>query len=332
MSLMYLNSLKLEDRISKDKVYRLYGELLKGNLKVVEPAVSFNEGVRYPKIEELLGVKVEAQALLDELCEEQIFKVEIDGNVVVCPRCGSHRLMLSLLCPRCGSKKVVKAVMLQHLSCGHVDFEANFKVEGGLRCPRCRGQLNALGSDYKVHSTLYSCDSCGAAFSDPRHGYTCDLGHSFNGEEAAMRVVKLYRFNEEKRSLIERLALNLEEMLKPLADEGWRIESPARIPGLSGVLHDFELAVTSGNGKPPSLVASLVSPDEAASANEILALWAKAKDVNAERTLILAVPGLQEENRKLAENLGITVVEGRNSGELKLKLQELAENLKDRKT
>jgi len=308
-----------------------YQALLKamrdGKLDVVEPVVSFEEGVEYPELRRFFNSASEAKEALDELVEAGILVPEVVGNVMVCPRCRSHKLMARAVCPACGSSKLSRGAMVEHTSCGHMDFEERFRSELGLICPRCGKPMGE--ADYRVLSELYRCLDCKRVFSEPRTEYLCSNGHRLSEGSLAFQSVSAYKLSPEKRALLEYAILDVEELIRPLKEEGLMVEARASAVGRSGVVHDFSFVVwgnaqaSSGNaeGRSPIVVGS-VHASEKVTVPDVLALYAKAFDVGAEAKLIVAKGGVDEEARELAKTYGMEIVESRDPKELAGKVKE----------
>jgi DNA-directed RNA polymerase subunit RPC12/RpoP len=304
--------------LSNPRYQALLKALKDGKLEVIEPVISFERGIEYPKLKEFFNSEDEAKEALDALVEAGILVLDVADNVMACPHCRSHKLMARAVCPACGSPKLSRSAMVEH-TCGHMDFEEKFKGELGAACPRCGKLLDGcdIRAEFKVISTLYRCLSCKRVFSEPKMEYLCSNGHRAGEGSLAFEGARAYRLSPEKRVLLEHAMLDLEELFKPLREEGLTVEGNAVIAGRSGVAHDFSFAVwdDGDKGKPP-LAVGLVQTSERVTAPDVLALHVKAFDVGAERKLILARGGVDREVRDLAKTYGIEIVESRDPKEL----------------
>lgn len=311
-----LNSLR------REKVQRVLRALKDMNIDIIEPKVEFRDGVRYPVFNNAAGSAKDARESFLLLHEAGILSSEVVDNIAVCPHCQSHRLMIRSQCPSCGSSRLIRGRMIEHLACGHIDFEDKFRGEEGLLCPNCRKSLGQLGVDYRVFSSLYRCLSCGSAFSDPKVEYLCSSGHVFGENDLVVYSVMAFKVNPEKRVLIERLTFDIEAILKPIRDAGFSVKSPITLYGRSGVKHDFSFAVWYSDDAPPIIVGSLYLSDKAASAADVLALWAKATDVGVQHKVMVTPSGIDEGGRGLAEAYDIKVVEGKDPQEIAAKVKD----------
>lgn len=292
------------------------------NLEVIEPKIEFNSGVKYPAFEGA-GIPVEdVRRSLSLLCEVGVLSSEVVDNLAMCPRCQSHMLMTKFHCPSCGSSRLVRGRMIEHLACGHIDFEERFKSGEVLFCPSCKKPLGQLGVDYRTFSALYRCMNCRSVFSNPRIEYLCSGGHIFSENELTVYSVMAFRVNPGKRGLIESLTFDLDAILKPLRDEGLFVKAPATLHGKSGVMHDFSFSVSHAEGAAPSLVGSAHISDRAASATDVLAFWAKATDAGVQHKVLITLSGVDEGGKSLAEAYDMKIVEGKTNEEVASKLRD----------
>ena len=313
--------------LKNSKVQKLLLAMKSGKFNVIEPVIKFNGGVDYPALNKFLDSREDAEETIRILSGVGLLVWEIVDNVAVCPHCGSHKLLLKLRCPSCGSSRILRGAMMEHLECGHIDFEKKFKGAEGLVCPSCRKPLKAIGEDYRTYSFLYRCLACGSVFQSPKVKYLCDNGHEFDDSDITIQSIKAYKLNPEKRELLEQATINIEEVLQPLIEGGWRTEFPAAVPGTTGAIHDFTFASwnkrAGEGGNPPDLVGAIHMSDSEASATDVLAFWAKAVDVGSRRRVMMTIPKMSKEGKNLAKAYDIEVVEGKNAAELQARAKEL---------
>ncbi|MEM1673642.1 MAG: hypothetical protein QXN24_05310 [Candidatus Bathyarchaeia archaeon] len=315
-----------------EKVRKVLKVLKDVNVDSIEPKVEFNSGVKYPIFDgTVISVEDVRESLL-LLHEAGILKSEVVDNIAVCPHCLSHKLMIRTQCPSCGSPKLVRGRMIEHLACGHIDFEEKFKSGEVLFCPNCRKPLGQLGVDYRTFSSLYRCLNCMSVFSNPKIEYLCSSGHSFSENDLAVHSVMAFKVSPDKRSLIERMAFDVEDILKPLMDMGLSIKAPATLQGRSGIKHDFSFAIWYEYEDTPSIVGSIHLLDRALSATDVLALWAKANDVGVQHRVMITFSGVSEDGRRLAAAYNLKIIEGKDAQDAAEKVREhIAELLKGMK-
>ncbi|MEM3552007.1 MAG: hypothetical protein QXN87_08735 [Candidatus Bathyarchaeia archaeon] len=302
-----------------------------GKLSVLEPIVNYDFGVEYPKLREF-GLNPEvASSILSRLCELDVLAWESVGNLAVCPCCGSYKLLLQLHCPSCGSARLSRGAVVEHMLCGHVDVEINFRRGQDLVCPKCGKRLKAIGVDYRRPGILYKCMDCQTTFQNAQGKFKCSNGHLFDEGELAIWEVRAYRANPAGRVLLEKFTIDLEAILQVFIVKGWCVETPAVIRGKAGVEHEFSFAVWKARAdresRPPDVVGELVVSESIVDATAILAFWAKAIDVEAKDKMVMAVPGLDEKAKMLANCYGIYAVEAENSSELQVKAENLLRNM-----
>lgn len=313
---------KVADLLKDEKVQRILRTIKNTNAEIIEPRVDFKNAVKYPIFEGTNIPPEEVTKSLLTLTEAGILNSEIVDNVAVCPHCWSHRLMIKARCPSCNSSKLVMGKMIEHMECGHIDFEDKFRSEEGLYCPSCRKPLRQLSVDYRTFSSLYRCLNCRSVFSNPNVEYICDNGHTFEGSELTFYSIMSFKVNPEKKSLLERFTFDVEVVLKPLREEGLLVKAPAVFHGDSGIKHEFSFAILQDANHPPIVVGSVHISDRAVSVTDILALWAKSKDVGARHVIMITLSGIDEGGKSLAEAYGMKIINGRD-------IQKAAAEVKD---
>jgi predicted RNA-binding Zn-ribbon protein involved in translation (DUF1610 family) len=308
----------------KESVQRLLRALRDGVIEALEPTLDAEHGIRYPAAADVTGASdEELEHILSELSSLDVLSPSVVGNVAACPSCGSPKLLIQIRCPTCGSPNLVRAVMIEHLTCGHQDLEEDFKKQGMLICPRCGKALKAIGVDYRRLGLLYSCLICKGSSFNPTRRYTCAGGHSFDEEDLIVRNVYSYRLNPSKRELVMRETLDLKPTLEKFSNV-WRLEAPATIGGRSGVELDFDFALRSKvSDEPVDVVAELVIEEGEVDSTQVLAFYAKTLDVGASESLLIAMPKLDAKAKLLAESYGIQVIEARSADELYGKVEDL---------
>jgi len=136
-------------------------------------------------------------------------------STVVCPNCGAHDQKLRLKCPECSSTIIKKNKLIQHYTCGYVDFEESFKKDNGsLVCPQCSKELRTIGVDYTQPGLSYKCSN-GHLFTMLILQLQCtECGETFDIDEAPIKIVHEYRLRKEGKL---KLQLELHEETDPEA-------------------------------------------------------------------------------------------------------------------
>jgi predicted RNA-binding Zn-ribbon protein involved in translation (DUF1610 family) len=314
----------------REEVQRLLRALRDGKIEVLEPKFEGEHGISYPAAADVTGASAdEIESILNELSSREVLSSSVVDNIAACPTCGSFRLMIQMRCPTCGSPNLLRGVMIEHLTCGHLDLEENFKTGGQLICPKCGKTLKTIGVDYRRPGVLYKCLSCGGISPNPRKRYTCTSGHSFEEDDLIIREVKSYKLNPAKRWLIEKETIELKSILEKF-NNVWRFEAPATIRGQSGAEHEFSFALwlneEAGGGK-PDVIAELNMHEKEVSLIQVLAFQAKAIDVEARQKIFMAMPRLDAKGRLLAGSYGMYVIEVRTAQELQEKVANVLQQI-----
>ena len=312
----------------RGEVQRLLRAIRDGEVEVIEPTLNYEDGVGYPALREITGASAEAlESALKELSMVGCLTSEVVNNIAVCPTCGSHRLMVQIRCPTCGSPDLKRGVMIEHLSCGFLDTEENFRKGVQLVCPRCGRTLKAIGVDYRRPGVLYKCSNCGGMSPSPKKRCTCSGGHAFDEDELALREIRAYEPNPAKRALIERETVGFESLLKDLAGKGWHGQAPITLLGKSGIEHEFALALWAGESdptkEPPDVLADMYASDAEVNSTMVLAFFAKTMDVEPKERVLIAMPRLDKKGNILAKSYNMHVVEAETATELKEKARNL---------
>ncbi|RLE83426.1 MAG: hypothetical protein DRJ41_04885 [Thermoprotei archaeon] len=303
-------------------IHSVLKALKKGDVRLIEGSIS-SEGIIYPLIEELGVPREEVGLIISELAKRGILKPETQTTIVICPVCGSHMLTLHAKCPRCNSPKIKKGIMIEHLWCGNIDFMDKFKRGDELICAKCGRNLKAIGVDYRNLGVLLRCEDCGEVFPRPQITYKCSEGHSFSEDEGLLYEVKSYRIDSSKIGDVVDVASLVEDAVSEM---GWRVESPAFIKGKSGVTHEFSLALfpsQSSDENRPELVIDVYISDELIDIRQFLIFYAKVIDVSPREKALIAVPGLKEEARLMAEKSSVHVLELNGTHELSERVADL---------
>ena len=275
---------------------------------------SVKEGrVTYPDVTKLIPPGSSAE-VLDSLLAQGLLIKEYYTSEILCPSCGSSSLKDKYTCVSCHRSHIETGDMIEHYSCGNVDFEAKFDKDGRLLCPKCRKELKVIGTDYRRVGKLFRCNDCGKASSIPRVAHVCqNCGTVSTPENAQLRILHEYRINGKKRKEIESIAGIYGPLVDFLEKEGFKIESPAFVEGKSGIEHPFDIAAEiSGN----RTLLDIRTDKESVGEIEVLTFFAKTMDVAHWEAILIAVPRASESARRFSRQYSITLVEGHNMNEI----------------
>jgi CheY-like chemotaxis protein len=142
-------------------------------------------------------------SVLKKMVEVGILKAKPSRSVVACPSCGSLTASLRLQCPECGDVQLKKGESLEHLTCGHIDFDSMFeKGDGELVCPKCEKKLKMIGVDYRRIKSWYKC-SQNHFFGQPVAGFICSFcKKDFTLENARLEMLQEYQLTEKGSDML----------------------------------------------------------------------------------------------------------------------------------
>jgi len=320
--------------IKRPQIFRLLERLLDGRIKKIVPEYDLEseEGYSYPEIDAILETSSkETIKILDELYKEGILKRKFYDKIFLCKECGSSKIKISPRCPMCKSFNISKSRAIEHLECGYVDLEENFRTERGLVCPKCGKKLKQIGVDYSRVGTLYKCEDCKERFSEPVNTLRCmKCGTIFPQEELVEKNVYSYTLNEAMRNKLllqikpKRLIENL------LRSKGYEVQSSVPIVGQSGVRHELDIyAVKKTDSSEHKIVVGLSGAKDEVPPEEVLKLFAKATDIGANETIMVAIPKASKETKFFADHYGIKCIEASELDQAQIKLKERDEAKKE---
>ncbi|MEM3088922.1 MAG: hypothetical protein QXP20_07400 [Candidatus Bathyarchaeia archaeon] len=300
--------------------------LLDGSLKEIIPSYDLREGYRYLTVEKLLGAT--SREVLDKL--EHFFNLgflnrRFFDKLIYCPRCRASNVLFRYICPHCRSNNLTKGPVIEHFICGHVDFEEKFSKEDKLICPKCLKELRQIGVDHRRTSVAFSCRDCKEIFGAPLPMHVCQsCGNIFTVEDAIWEDIYAYSLNEAMKSEIEENIQTLTEIKHFLELAGLHIMSPAHLRGVSGVIHEVDIASSPNHELREKLIVIEVrTADIVVDSQEIMNFAAKIFDLKPSSAVFIAIPKLDEEAAKLANSYGIIVIEAIDIAEAVKRLEEL---------
>lgn len=308
---------------ARSEVYRdhraqlILGKFLSGEIDRLDPVFDPKHGYTYPLVEAVTGDPDAAEEFLNHLNEIGILKREVFDKVISCPNCGSSSVSVRYCCPYCKSFNVKKSSLVEHIQCGYIDVEDRFKQKEKLMCPRCHNELNKPDVNYRKAGVWCACNDCGKNFDIPVTSHFCrDCKNIFVFEDAIYKDVYSYILDQD---VMKEAGLGF-IMVAPLRgffqNMGFNVESPGFLKGKSGASHMFDIAAWKGGVPRQVVVIDLAtSGEDAVSEQAIIAMFAKVYDVAPDRAVLIAVPRMSENGRKLAGLYKIEVIEGRSQRE-----------------
>lgn len=295
------------------KVLNLLELLVEGKLPAFEPvfAPRADGWISYPVVENNLGVDAEyAQRLLEDLTRLGYLQRVFAERILFCPACNSRSLSWTIFCPKCGSLHLGRTHLLRHRPCNWVGPEEDFKRYNLRVCPKCRQELMLVGHDYDDVGTRYRCENCREITSTPLekwHCRECDRTYAKN----EVRELVLYKYVIEPAQITK---LRLERIPRAkvkeiLTREGYDVAESVRVTGKSGAEHTVDILATKHTGPlEHRIVVGFASGNPAVDSEDVIKLYARAYDVSAQDTILIAIPRLSEEAEQFAQHYNIRVI------------------------
>jgi hypothetical protein len=191
-SIISLTAEKLyEDLSSRPEVQKIIQKLQAG-LESLRPIWSLNTGYQYPVVEKLTGKSAEdTNELLATMMSAGLLRGRICGNIVVCPICNSHQVILHINCPKCGLPTLESGIGLEHFICNRTDFIEAFTTTSGLVCPQCK--LHLTPGSYRTLGKVYHCLTCNSYPKNPDYILGCiNCKHTFTPDKAKYTPIYNY--------------------------------------------------------------------------------------------------------------------------------------------
>jgi len=118
---------------------------------------------------EYVGFGEDVKRDLGILARRNYLEERFFDRVVLCPKCDSHHLNVREICVTCRRSHITREGLLHHFRCGYVGLPAEFVTtqDGGYVCPKCKGKLHHLGSEYDRFGKAFLCRGCGVISENP---------------------------------------------------------------------------------------------------------------------------------------------------------------------
>jgi hypothetical protein len=301
----------------------LYGKV---NQIVSEIDAAKPEGYTLKGMPQLGWETKKSRQVLDSLVRKGFLKAELADKMLVCRTCGSANVQFKRMCPDCRSLRLSKEGLIEHFACGTVEKQEAFeKGNGDLVCPKCKGKLQLIGSDYRKLPSAYRCLECNNLTNDPLIAVTCkDCETTAEADEQPEIYLYTYSLNTS-------LQLKEIQQIKPLdvctkffKSLGYTIVAPAFVSGRSGTQHLFDIlimgrvgwieqesqVVGSARRYNGNTVVEVLISSKPIGMEEITQMYGMINDVECE-ALIFAIPGMTENARSYAAAYHMKVSEGK---------------------
>jgi transcription elongation factor Elf1 len=306
-------------------VQMLLSKFLSGEIKVIEPVYDSKVGYRYPVVEAIVSEASQVEPFLNKLYKAGVLEKKLYDKILFCPECSSADISTRYCCPFCKSFDIQKSSLIEHVKCGYMDLETNFKVGDKYVCPKCHEEFSKIDVDYRKAGIWCTCNNCGKSFdvAMPAHFCrSCKVNSTF--EEIVIKDVYSYTLKEDvsaESSLNWFLVAAIREFL---IKQGLNVESPGLLKGKSGANHSFDIVAYKEDKSQVTVVDLAMSAGSVVSEQPVIALFAKIFDVSPERAFLIAMPKLSDNGKKMAELYKIRAIEAGNQEEA---LESLRESL-----
>jgi len=310
--------------IYKDRDTQLFlSKFLNDEISELEPVYDPDVGYRYPIVETFVGDPAKVEAFLNRLYASGILERKLYDKMVHCPKCRSVSLSVHYCCPYCKSFNIQKSSLVEHVKCGYMDVEENFREVDKYVCPKCKEELRKSDVDYRKAGTWCTCKDCGKSFDIPVSRHFCrKCRENFAFEDILIKDVYSYSLRGEVKEEVGLGWALVAPMRALLAEEGFKVESPAFIKGKSGATHSFDIVAYRGDAQKAVVVDLAKSTENIVSEQPVIALFAKVFDVSPDRAYLIAIPKLSENGKRMAELYGIQVIEAKGQEEALKALKE----------
>ena len=309
----------------KDRNVQVFlSKFLSGEIAELKPTFDPKVGYRYVEVEAILGDASKVEDFLNRLYEAKVIEKKLYDNILYCPSCGSQNISTHYCCPYCKSFNIQKGSLIEHVKCGYMDVEENFRKGGKLVCPKCREELKKPDVDYRKAGIWCTCKDCGKSFDIPVTRHFCrECQTDFTFEDVEIRDVYAYTLNEEVKGEITAGWIFVAPIKEFLVESGFKVEAPAFLKGKSGANHMFDIAAYRKEiTKKVTVMDVATATEDIVSEQPVIALFAKIYDVVPDSAFLIAIPKLNDNAKKMAELYNIKVIEAKDSKEVMKALKE----------
>jgi ssDNA-binding Zn-finger/Zn-ribbon topoisomerase 1 len=246
---------------------------------------------------------------LENLVHLDILHKTFFDSASSCPNCKSTIMTLHNRCPKCKSHNVEKTNLTEHIPCGYIDQRDKYIND---RCPKCGNPL--VEGQFRNMGRWYVCQNCGEKFENPEFDLICRVcNKNFTIKEAIATDIPKFSLNLDRLKEIRQNVASLEDIRMLLSDLGFSIEIPGLTVGeKSGMQHHFSLIAKKILSSGQEIVIALdhvVSESEVQTSPLILYLY-KTSEVKVDIPIFVAIPGLSETAKKIAQGHDILIIEG----------------------
>ena len=309
------------DKMQRLELYKdhntqvLLNKFLSDEIRELEPVYDPKLGYHYPTVEAIVGDTSSVEAFLNRLHAAGILERRLYDKIIYCSKCGSANISIHYCCPYCKSFDIQRSALIEHVKCGYMDVEENFRKGNKLACPKCREELKKLDVDYRRAGMWCTCKDCGKSFDIPVAAHFCrDCHTNFIFEDAVIKDVYTYSLKEEAKEEVAIGWVLIAPIREFLAENGFEVESPAFLKGKSGANHMFDIAAYKGKiyTRKVAVIDLATTTENTVTEQPVIALFAKIFDVSPDSAYLIAIPTISENGKKMAELYNINVIEAKS--------------------
>jgi hypothetical protein len=297
----------------------LLGKFLSGEIKTLQPTYDSQNGYHYPIVEEIVGDASQVEPLLENMSEMGVLDRTLYDKTILCSTCNSPNISFRYCCPFCKSFDIQKSSLVEHIKCGYMDLEANFRQGDKLICPKCHEELRKIEVDYRKAGVWCTCGNCNKSFDIPVSEHFCrNCNAKSTFEEATIKDVYSYTLNQNAKAESFQTLFLAAPVQEFLAKEGLIVKPNGFLRGKSGAKHSFDIIAhekDTDDTQKAVVVDLATSTGDVVSEQPVIALFAKVFDVSPERAFLIAIPRLNENGKRMAELYNISVIEAENPTE-----------------
>jgi hypothetical protein len=287
--------------------------LLRSPRTIVTPEITPTDEVQYPQLASVVRLNAsDTLELLSQMVQAGVLVADLADKAPACPECGSHQVSTRYVCPKCYSYDVSRSFLYEHLKCGKVASDDAFRKGGQLICPKCQAVLHSFGVEYRAVGAWYKCGNCDESFNAPVHQHFCrPKRHQFATDRARLVPIYQYRLNPASLATIRKETLMYNDAIAVLEALGLTVVAPGEVQGRSGNARPFDIITTVkgrwGGGK--TITMDVITSTDNVPIDTVREFAAKAKDARASESYLIAIPGLSDDARSLANSLKLSTIE-----------------------
>ncbi len=288
--------MKISSDVDKDK-FLIRLSMNKDGM--INPEISVLSKLRYPSFKKLFDLDDETALFrLEELEGAGLLKRVLWRTALACPSCRNLVLCVVLSCPSCGSTQVEVTNVVSCPVCKYRGGFEEFRSGRVFRCPRCGEHLSK-----KDIIREYKCENCNSLFSTPEKVYYCPVCKK-TFSEASLEEKPIFSYRIADARLGEHISRRLKSVLN---DVGGYVDVPGIVIGRSGVRHVFTGVVHSADEI--ALAVEVLMSDVYVGADHVLRSLIKVLDVSPKRFILIAIPRISPEARKILETNKVELIE-----------------------